>query len=41
MDSGRRAFTLGGLFAGALPAGLVLAQDKWPSRPITYIVPFE
>ncbi|MEO8527011.1 MAG: tripartite tricarboxylate transporter substrate-binding protein, partial [Caldimonas sp.] len=26
--------------AGAFLAGPALAQDKWPSKPITYIVPF-
>ena len=28
------------LAAGALLAGSVAAQDKWPSKPITYVVPF-
>jgi len=38
MKTTRRSFT----FAAALSpfAGAVFAQDKWPAKPITYIVPF-
>lgn len=45
MHNARRKFGLG-LLAGALlsmgavPWQTALAQDKWPSRPITYVVPF-
>lgn len=33
----RRSLILSSLAAAVLPA---LAQDKWPSKPVTYIVPF-
>ena len=42
MTPTRRAFTLALAAAGALGTWAVpaTAQDKWPSKPITYIVPF-
>ncbi|MEO7009381.1 MAG: tripartite tricarboxylate transporter substrate-binding protein, partial [Caldimonas sp.] len=41
MNSTRRTLTLAAaaIFTG-LAASPALAQDKWPSKPITYIVPF-
>lgn len=38
MKLSRRSFTLTATLSAI--GGGVLAQDKWPSRPITYIVPF-
>ena len=38
MTLSRRTFTLGATLATTL--GPAFAQDKWPSKPITYLVPF-
>ena len=38
MPLSRRTFTLAAALAAV--TGSVFAQDKWPSKPITYIVPF-
>jgi tripartite-type tricarboxylate transporter receptor subunit TctC len=40
MDKTRRSLLLGSLIACGMPATLVRAQERWPSRPINYIVPF-
>jgi tripartite-type tricarboxylate transporter receptor subunit TctC len=40
MHPTRRAVTIGGLAALGAVALPVRAQSKWPSRPITYVVPF-
>ena len=41
MDKRQFAITVaGGLLTAALPPGFVLAQEKYPSKPVTLLVPF-